>query len=283
VQGGEIEGLKRLDKYLAMETWVCEFEKPKGNPALFDPAPATTVLSPYMKFGCVSCRLFYHRLQQVYANNSKHTKPPVSLEGQLLWREFFYTVGFDTKNFDKVRGRARFCCCHPNFLNAAAPAATAGASSVAICPPGSTSRAHSVPACASLQMEGNPDIRQIPWDDNPEFFERWRNAQTGYPWIDAIMTQLRQWGWMHHLARHSVACFLTRGDLWVHWEKGRDVFDELLIDADHFINNGNWQVLHCWRGAGIAATAVLLARRGWYCSAAWRFDCQLLHVPGVMV
>jgi hypothetical protein len=25
--------------------------------------------------------------------------------------------------------------------------------------------------------------------------------------------QLRKWGWMHHLARHSVACFLTRGDL----------------------------------------------------------------------
>ena len=85
-------------------------------------------------------------------------------------------------------------------------------------------------------------MRQIPWDDNPEFVERWRNAQTGYPWIDAIMTQLRQWGWMHHLARHSVACFLTRGDLWCHWEKGRDVFDEWLIDGDHFVNNGNWQV-----------------------------------------
>jgi hypothetical protein len=25
--------------------------------------------------------------------------------------------------------------------------------------------------------------------------------------------QLRKWGWMHHLARHSVACFLTRGDM----------------------------------------------------------------------
>jgi hypothetical protein len=25
--------------------------------------------------------------------------------------------------------------------------------------------------------------------------------------------QLRKWGWMHHLARHAVACYLTRGDL----------------------------------------------------------------------
>lgn len=29
---------------------------------------------------------------QIYKVQSKYTKPPVSLEGQLLWREFFYTV-----------------------------------------------------------------------------------------------------------------------------------------------------------------------------------------------
>lgn len=50
-----------------------------------------------------------------------------------------------------------------------------------------------------------------------------RQGQTGYPWIDAIMTQLRQEGWIHHLARHAVACFLTRGDLWISWEKGMQV------------------------------------------------------------
>ena len=32
-----------------------------------------------------------------------------------------------------------------------------------------------------------------------------------------------QWGWIHHLARHSVACFLTRGDLWQTWEAGAEV------------------------------------------------------------
>jgi deoxyribodipyrimidine photolyase len=53
----------------------------------------------------------------------------------------------------------------------------------------------------------------------------------GYPWIDAAMRQLREWGWMHHLARHSVACFLTRGDLYISWEEGQAVFEELLIDA----------------------------------------------------
>ena len=39
------------------------------------------------------------------------------------------------------------------------------------------------------------------------------------------------------------ACFLTRGDLYVSWEKGRDVFDRLLIDGDPAINSGNWMWL----------------------------------------
>ena len=49
---------------------------------------------------------------------------------------------------------------------------------------------------------------------------------------------------MHHLARHSVACFLTRGDLYISWEAGEAVFEELLIDQDYFLNAGNWCVIH---------------------------------------
>ena len=63
VQGGESKGLARLTKSLEDKDWVVQFEKPKGNPAALE--PATTVLSPYMKFGCVSARLFYAKLIQV--------------------------------------------------------------------------------------------------------------------------------------------------------------------------------------------------------------------------
>jgi cryptochrome len=101
MQGGETEAISRLDRYMRREKWVRTFEKPKGNPAMFDPEPATTVLSPYMKFGCLSPRRFYVELKKVYAGGS-HTDPPTSLLGQLYWREFFYTVGHDTPNFDKV-------------------------------------------------------------------------------------------------------------------------------------------------------------------------------------
>ncbi|XP_057454208.1 (6-4)DNA photolyase isoform X1 [Lotus japonicus] len=193
-KGGESEALKRLEECMKDKKWVANFEKPKGNPAAFL-RPATTILSPYLKFGCLSSRYFYHCIQDAYKSVSKHTSPPVSLLGQLLWRDFFYTAAFGTPNFDRMRGN-RIC-------------------------------------------------KQIPWKDDDKLLEAWREARTGFPWIDAIMVQLRQWGWMHHLARHSVACFLTRGDLFVHWEKGRDVFERLLIDSDWAINNGNWMWLSC--------------------------------------
>ncbi|KAL6137710.1 hypothetical protein ACLB2K_062999 [Fragaria x ananassa] len=193
-KGGESEALKRLRESIEKKEWVANFEKPKGDPSAFL-KPATTVLSPYLKFGCLSSRYFYTCLQDVQKNVKRHTLPPVSLVGQLLWRDFFYTVAFGTPNFD--------------------------------------------------QMRGNKICKQIPWNDDDNLLATWREARTGYPWIDAVMTQLRKWGWMHHLARHSVACFLTRGDLFVHWEKGRDVFVRLLIDSDWAINNGNWLWLSC--------------------------------------
>lgn len=91
-QGGESLALARLEDYLKDPKWVCGFEKPQTDPSAFL-RPATTVLSPYLKFGCLSPRLFHQRLMAIYrAAKGQHSKPPVSLRGQLLWREFFYTV-----------------------------------------------------------------------------------------------------------------------------------------------------------------------------------------------
>lgn len=78
-------------------------------------------------------------------------------------------------------------------------------------------------------MEANPICVQIPWDKNPEALAKWAEGRTGFPWIDAIMTQLRQEGWIHHLARHAVACFLTRGDLWISWEEGMKVLQRFFF------------------------------------------------------
>jgi len=49
---------------MARTNWVSSFEKPKTNPTAFDP-PETTVLSPYLKFGCISPRQFYLELKVI--------------------------------------------------------------------------------------------------------------------------------------------------------------------------------------------------------------------------
>ncbi|KAL8250182.1 hypothetical protein R6Q59_033875 [Mikania micrantha] len=193
-KGGESEALRRLKESTKDKEWVAKFEKPNTDPSAFL-RPATTMLSPYLKFGCLSSRYMYQCIKEIEKEFKNHTSPPVSLLGQLFWRDFFYTVGFGTPNFDHMRG--------------------------------------------------NKICRQIPWNNDDELLAAWRDARTGFPWIDAIMVQLRKWGWIHHLARHSVACFLTRGDLFIHWEKGRDVFERLLVDSDWAINNGNWLWLSC--------------------------------------
>jgi len=96
-------------------------------------------------------------------------------------------------------------------------------------------------------MEGNYTMKQIEWSRDQEKLEAWEKGMTGYPAVDASMRQLQKEGWIHHLARHLVACFLTRGDLWVHWEMGAKVFDKLLLDADWSLNNANWQWLSASR------------------------------------
>ena len=88
--GGETEALKRMRHFIdTKRAWVCAFEKPKTSPNSID--PSTTVLSPYLKFGCLSSRLFFRELNSAY-EGQRHAQPPVSLLGQLFWREFFYTV-----------------------------------------------------------------------------------------------------------------------------------------------------------------------------------------------
>jgi deoxyribodipyrimidine photolyase len=100
--GGETEALRRLREHMARKEWVAAFEKPKTPPNSL--APSTTVLSPYLKFGCISPRLFYQELKAVEAAAAKHSVPPTSLVGQLLWREFYYLCMHGTPNYARMQG-----------------------------------------------------------------------------------------------------------------------------------------------------------------------------------
>ncbi|KAF4975853.1 hypothetical protein FZEAL_7409 [Fusarium zealandicum] len=216
-RGGETLALKALDKIIANKKYTATFEKPKTSPAQFEPQ-ATTLLSPHLHFGSLSAREFYWRTREVVdAYGKGASSPPESLIGQLLFRDMYF----------------------------AAQAAL---------------------GYAFTQTANNPYCRFIPWHlpskRDPEtglvtgehhvdseqaeiWFKRWRVGMTGFPWIDALMRQLKDEGWIHHLGRHAVACFLTRGGCYIDWERGCEVFEEWLIDHEPACNAGNWQWLSC--------------------------------------
>jgi deoxyribodipyrimidine photo-lyase len=79
----------------------------------------------------------------------------------------------------------------------------------------------------------------LPWQQNWEWFERWRNGQTGYPLVDANMRELQETGFMSNRGRQNVASFLTK-NLGIDWRMGAEWFESCLIDYDVCSNWGNW-------------------------------------------
>lgn len=199
VHGGETNALQALKQKLKDVNWVATFSKPHTSYTTLQ--PSTTALSPYLSWGCLSPRQVWVAIKEaIQKAKVTPTKPPVSLLGQLLWRDFNNLMAH-TANQE-------------------------------------------CPGCWN-RIEGNKYCRNIPWDDDPQLLEAWKTGQTGYPFIDATMRQLAQEGWIHHLGRHAVACFLTRGDLWQSWEKGAHHFEGQLLDADYALNGFNWLWLSC--------------------------------------
>jgi deoxyribodipyrimidine photo-lyase len=72
-----------------------------------------------------------------------------------------------------------------------------------------------------------------------ELFEKWKNAETGVPFIDANMKELNLTGFMSNRGRQNVASYLVK-DLKVNWTWGAAYFEEKLIDYNPASNWGNW-------------------------------------------
>ena len=62
--GGETQALSRLERHMERKAWVASFGRPKANSQAL--LASQTGLSPYLRFGCLSVRLFYHALQDLY-------------------------------------------------------------------------------------------------------------------------------------------------------------------------------------------------------------------------
>lgn len=265
-RGGETNALRDLEAVMTRSStdggdddgggdkgdYAATFRKPQTSPAALGDPPSTTLLSPYLHFGALSCRLFYHRAQEaVDAYNKKHksnksnkkaSAPPESLTGQLLFRDMYFAA-------QAALGHAMTQTAHnpqvrfvPWHLPSKLQDLPSGSSSSS----GSeTDKDNDTATTTTTKQVLIPGAYEVDSPEAETWFHRWSTATTGFPWIDALMRQLRHDGWVHHLGRHSLACFLTRGGCYVHWERGASVFAELLLDHEPACNAGNWQWLSC--------------------------------------
>jgi deoxyribodipyrimidine photo-lyase len=80
----------------------------------------------------------------------------------------------------------------------------------------------------------------IEWRDDPAEIRAWQAGETGYPFVDAGMRQLREEAVVHNRVRMVVASFLTK-DLLADWRHGYRWFREKLVDHDTANDTGGWQ------------------------------------------
>ncbi|OSC28004.1 deoxyribodipyrimidine photolyase [Mycobacterium vulneris] len=96
---------------------------------------------------------------------------------------------------------------------------------------------------ASAWRNWNSDFDGIQTDTGAEAkrrFEAWKAGETGFPFVDAGMRQLRQTGFMHNRVRMIVASFLVK-DLHLPWQWGAEWFLDQLVDGDMANNQHGWQ------------------------------------------
>ena len=67
--------------------------------------------------------------------------------------------------------------------------------------------------------------------DAKEKWEAWINGETGFPFVDAGMRQLKKTGWMHNRLRMVVTSFACK-DLWLDWKNVHQYFKKNFVDAE---------------------------------------------------
>jgi len=179
VTGGRKNGLTHMTKNIKK---LKNYKSIRQTP-LMTGQPTSSLMSAYLKFGCVSIREMYYEVCDNF--DPKH-----ELIRQMVWRDFYYNLVWSYPE---------------TFL----------------------SNEHSY-------------IKDYPWSDDYELFEKWCSGQTGFPFVDASMRQLNKEGYMSNRGRLACASFLIR-NLHIDWRWGEKYFATQLLDYDPSQNNGNWQ------------------------------------------
>jgi len=90
--------------------------------------------------------------------------------------------------------------------------------------------------------QGIGEVWDRKYTENLKWFNKWKNGETGQPFVDANMKELLLTGFMSNRGRQNVASYLCN-DLKMDWTWGAKWFENRLVDYDPCSNYGNWQYI----------------------------------------
>ncbi|SOE20398.1 deoxyribodipyrimidine photo-lyase (single-stranded DNA-specific) [Spirosomataceae bacterium TFI 002] len=90
-----------------------------------------------------------------------------------------------------------------------------------------------------FKRSGIKHVMNLKWRNSKPDFQKWCDGNTGVPFVDANMRELKETGFMSNRGRQIVASFLTK-DLKIEWWWGAMYFESKLLDYDVCSNWGNW-------------------------------------------
>ena len=89
------------------------------------------------------------------------------------------------------------------------------------------------------ERDGFGNEPPVDLENEKQNLQNWKNGQTGFSVVDAVMTELNSTGYISNLARQTAALYLIN-NLEVSWVYGAAYFEEKLIDYNSSSNWGNW-------------------------------------------
>lgn len=106
-RGGEQAALEQLSARMKVEQQAFLNGSYMPNQANVDLLSAPMSLSPALRFGCLSVRKFYYaihdKLAEVRSNSVSFLPSGHFVTGQLIWREYFYTMSVENINYAQMK------------------------------------------------------------------------------------------------------------------------------------------------------------------------------------
>lgn len=195
------------------------------------PQDTTSKLSPFLALGVLSAKYAYVQWQgDTTSQHKQNAKRPSSAVSQLLWREEFHACslldGFWHTRADDPQSR---------FWKRDKEWVIWKGDDVRLQPFLQARTTKPTKSTKKKMATTTPTVTTLMQDTN------------------SSLLMLARDGWIHHLRRHTIADYLTRGYLNADWMLGESWFRQTLLDHDASVNRANWM----WLSASDFSTAQL--------------------------